>query len=113
MIQASDEIKEPDEIKVRIFQCPFPRDFVDQVLICQDISEQDVEDWCGWDTNSAGGLISFLVRKHALRRDDRFYKKTAAFIALLKEMQRSGSMEKMDRPAYVKEDVGSSSTSQY
>lgn len=97
-IQATTKLKDPDKIKHQIESTPFPKDVVDQFLHTTSIELQDVQDWCGWDRNNAMQLVSFLVRKHALVRDGRAYRKTPEFIKLLK------TAEVEDRPEHIPEE---------
>jgi hypothetical protein len=64
------------------------------------IELQDIQDWCAWDRQAAQGLLSVLVRKHALERKQRAYVKTSAFISFLK-----GLNDIPDRPDHIPEGV--------
>jgi hypothetical protein len=50
------------------------------------IEQQDLADWTGKERNEVNILLSLLVRKHALIRANRAYRKSSQFIALLKTM---------------------------
>ena len=97
-------ILKPEDVKKRIFATPFPRDFIEQMLYVDDLELRDISDWCGWDRGEAIELLSFLVRKHAIQRVGRQYRKTADFIELLKELQDSDDLKIVDRPEHIQED---------
>jgi len=101
-VQSSLTLVQPDEIRKRITQVPFPKDFIEQLLHTNEIELRDICDWCGWDRGDGINLLSFLVRKHAFRRDGRAYRKNPPFIALLKEM--ADIVDTFDRPAHIKEE---------
>lgn len=61
-------------------------DLIRHLLHQDQILVTDLQDWCETDRDTAQKLLSLLVRKHALQRDDRFYVKTSQFITLLKKM---------------------------
>ncbi len=92
---------DPDAVKQQILQTPFPSDFVRQILHHDDIELRDICDWCAWGSDDAIELLSFLVRKHALKRHRSSYKKTAQFIELLKSLEQTA--KEYDRPAHVGE----------
>lgn len=94
------ELLEPDLLRNKISATPFPRDVVEQLLQTTDIELRDICDWCGWDREDGIELLSLLVRKHALVRERGGYRKTSAFIELLKRMKNDGLP---DRPSYVEE----------
>lgn len=84
-----------------IKQTPFVRDFVKSLLHTNYIELVDIQDWCGWDRSDAQGLLSTLVRKHALIRERRCYRKTPAFITLLKGLLAG---ELPSRPEHIEEE---------
>jgi len=92
------------EIEKLLLQTPFPADVVEQFLYTNDIELRDVCDWCGWDRTAGLQLVSFLVRKHAMYREGRSYRKSSAFIDFLKTLQASKKLGDSNRPPYVKED---------
>lgn len=70
-----------------------PKDLVRQMLYRNQISLQDIQDWCSVDQDEGQKILSFLVRKHALARGaKRDYYKTPDFIALLKRMENDPSI---------------------
>lgn len=99
-IQSTEQLIEPNSIQQQIAQTPFPHDFIDSILYCNDIELRDLCDWCGWDRADGLELLSFLVRKHALVRHGRSYHKTPPFIELLKSVRETIP----DRPEYIKEE---------
>lgn len=102
-IAASENMIGHKLVRGRLLQTPFPRDFIQQILHTNDIELRDICDWCGWERGDALSLLSLLVRKHALRRDGRSYRKTAQFIELLKDLEISSDLKAADRPDYVGE----------
>ena len=89
----------PDMVKSRIAQLPFAKDFIAAALRTDDIQQMDIADWTGWDYTDSREMLSFLVRKRALLREQRVYRKTPAFIELLKALQETID----DRPDYIGE----------
>lgn len=73
-----------------------PGDFVHQLLQADTITLQDLQDWTEADRDAAQSHMSYLVRKHALRRKDRsVYVKTPSFIELLRRMEEEGLPEEL------------------
>jgi len=83
---------------------PFPSDFVLKMLATDNIAFADICDWCGWTRERATKLLSLLVRKNALTRCDRTYRKTPGFIDMLRTLRDSGDAAKADRPDFVDEE---------
>lgn len=101
-LRAATTMKDPETIKQAIADSPFPKDLVDQLLHTTDIQGQDIQDWCMWDFSSAQKLISLLVRKRAIERKGRSYRKTPSFIEFLRSESVDPSIE--DRPDHVLEE---------
>lgn len=99
-MRITQELVDPAAIKKQIGETPFPGDFVKQMLHTNKIELQDIQDWCSWDRHEATLMMSLLVRKHALRRDGRHYRKTPEFIRLLKKMSTNGFV---GRPDFIPE----------
>lgn len=99
-------LQDDDKIKSTIMATPFPKDFVNQVLHTNRIELRDLQDWCGWERGEATELLSFLVRKHALIREGRAYRKNPEFIELLKDLRESDMMERLNRPDHIPETKG-------
>jgi hypothetical protein len=102
-VKMAEAVVDPGLVKRKILETPFPKDFVEQMIHRNEIEPRDIGDWCGWDRGDAINLLSFLVRKHALQRDGRSYRKTSSFIDLLKELRGSKEMKEMERPDYIEE----------
>lgn len=94
----NSELVDPEIIAKHINDTPFPADVIKQLLYTDRIELQDIQDWCAWDRTTAQTLLSVLVRKHALIRERRHYRKTSPFITLLKEMKP------VNRPEFIKEE---------
>lgn len=97
-LKTQNELSDPETIRRAIVNTPFPKDLVQNLLSRMFIELQDIQDWCGWDRQSAQSLLSVLVRKHALQRRQRAYIKSAAFVSYLKQLN-----DLPDRPDYVPE----------
>lgn len=80
----------PTEVENRLRAVAYPKDLVENLLHRDEITIIDFQDWCETDREDATRLLSFLVRKHALTRERRWYIKTAEFITLLKRLKAGG-----------------------
>lgn len=85
----ADELVDPKLIQRQLMGTKYPKDLVSSLLYRDEITTHDFEDWCEVDQESARRLVSFLVRKRAMFRKKRQYRKTAEFIALLKTLAES------------------------
>jgi len=103
-IKSTNVLLNPADIRSRVLQVPFPADFLEQVLHTNEIELRDICDWCGWDKSDALQLLSFLVRKHALVRDGRAYRKSPPFIELLKQLKTSPELKAANRPDFIQEE---------
>lgn len=103
-VNTSNVLLTPDLLAKRILQTPFPSDFVQQMLYTNDIDFRDICDWCGWEKGETSQLLSLFVRKNALHRNGRGYRKTARFIEFLKLLLKSKEMETCNRPDYIAEE---------
>ena len=64
-----------------------PRALIEGLLYRDDITLLDVQDWCEADRDVGTGILSFLVRMHAIKRVSRnSYQKTEECIALLRKI---------------------------
>lgn len=78
---------EPEAITREINAIPFATEFVRHILAANTIELSDIVDWCSFDRMDAQELLSFLLRKHALKRISRGYRKTPSFIEFLKTIK--------------------------
>lgn len=77
---------DPDLIRKQIEITPFPKDFCKSLLARDFIESGDLADWTSWDKTEVQSLLSLLVRKHALIRSNKAYRKSALFIEFLKKL---------------------------
>lgn len=101
-VKMTSELVDSDMVSHRVNQTPFPVDFAKQTLHTSFIQLVDIQDWCGWDRADAQDMLSFLVRKHALVRDGRAYRKTPPFIQLLKKLLEAPN-GLVRRPEFIRE----------
>jgi hypothetical protein len=87
-IKFQNEVMDPEEIQQALLETTYPSDLIEQLLNSNNINMTDFMDWVGCDRDASRGLISLLVRKHALKRDGANYLKTIGFIDLLRKIQR-------------------------
>tara|TARA_R110000851_G_scaffold11560_2_gene40407 strand:- start:9431 stop:12193 length:2763 start_codon:yes stop_codon:yes gene_type:complete len=80
-------LRDKEAVRRYVANTKHPAHFVSEMLYRDDISMQDIQDWCEIERDDAQSVISFLVRHHAIRRKKQTYHKTADFISLLKEME--------------------------
>lgn len=73
------------DVLAALCACPYPREIAISFLNTGSIETVDLQDWCGWTREQAARLLSFLVRKRALTREGRNYKKSGSFINFLKD----------------------------
>ena len=101
-VKITETLIDPEIIKSQLEATPHPTDLAKSLLHTNKIDLIDLQDWCGWERTEAQQLLSLLVRKHALLRHNRYYRKTATFIHLLKDMLSNNKL--VDRPDHVKEE---------
>ena len=99
-VRSTEEIIDPDVIRKKVNETPFPKDFVTHMLHANWVDLFDIQDWCSWERTDALELLSLLVRKYALHREGRKYRKSSRFIELLKLMLEEGFE---DRPSHIPE----------
>ncbi len=83
----ANKVVDPAMVRKHILGTKFPRDFVENLLYREEITVNDICDWCDVERDIGQQTLSFFVRKHALFRERRYYVKTSEFITLLKEMK--------------------------
>lgn len=101
-VKSTDVLTDPEGVTAKILATPHPADFIDSILYQADVELRDICDWCGWDRGDGLQLLSFLVRKHALMRVERSYRKTPKFIALLKTLKTSDALARIKMPDHIK-----------
>lgn len=100
--RGADKLIDEDMVRKHLLITPFPKDFVAAMLVENEVELRDICDWCGWETDEAKDLLSLLVRKHALQKSKPGYRKSPAFIELLKRMALSDELTSA-RPEHIKE----------
>lgn len=95
-----DTILDEKAVIVQICTSKHAASLVENLIGADSIENQDVMDWCGWDKDEAGILISNLVRNNALTRDGRAYRKTSSFAILLRVLADSPAA--FERPEHAK-----------
>lgn len=86
----ANSVVDADLVTKQILATKHPSDFVDQLLYTDEISLNDIGDWCETDRDQSQKILSMLVRKHAVYRVKRWYVKTSEFIQLLKKVKEAG-----------------------
>ena len=102
-VNSSSQLLDEKLLEKRILSTPFPRDFIEQMINTNEIEIVDIRDWCGWEQGEAMALMSLLVRKHALMREKRSYRKSPVFIDMLKRLRSSKELEIASRPDFIEE----------
>jgi hypothetical protein len=102
-VRAQEGLTDEKAVREKVLQAPFLLEFIESVLVTQDIEMRDLQDWCGWEYDQARELLSFLVRKRALVRDRNAYRKTPHFIELLKQMRDDPATKESARPDWLKD----------
>lgn len=91
---------DPEIIKQFINNTPFALDLCNSLLTAVKLDINDLCDWTAWTREDAMHLLSLLVRKHAILRDGKQYRKSAAFILMLRQMIDNGEVK--NRPDHIK-----------
>jgi hypothetical protein len=82
-------LRDPDEIVFRTKDMPNAQDSIQTLIEAEMIDDQLISNVTEWMIEDARAFIGFLVRKGALKKmRSRGYRKTAAFIDLLKQLDR-------------------------
>lgn len=88
------KMDEPEAVIERIKHVPNAKETVKGLIEAATIRLEDVINLTEWPLEGASEFIGFLNRKGCLRRQIRGgYRKTSAFIALLKDLDRNGKLE--------------------
>ncbi len=88
--QSETILRDIPEVTARLKDVPNARDTIQSMVDSDSITFQTLMDCTEWMKDTSSEFIGFLVRKGALKTTRRGgYRKTAAFIALLKELDRS------------------------
>ncbi len=85
------DLSKPDEIEGRFGLMPNARDCIAALLDAAWFTWQDIGNFTDWDVEVSRQFIGYLAKRGAIKRDPLkgSYRKTAAFITLLKKMQKS------------------------
>lgn len=94
-VKARSTIRDPEEIRKRIASLTYPVEIIESFLSKERIGVIDIRDWCGGTMDEAVQLLSFLVRKQALVREGREYRKNSEFISLLKTLKNDDLIKEM------------------
>lgn len=100
-IAQANKLVDPNEITAKLQALSWPYEFIDNMLRTDRIEVQDLQDWTGGDRIEANTLLGFLVRKHALKREGRAYRKTGLFIEFLRKVKQTRPFN--DRPPGLEE----------
>jgi hypothetical protein len=87
-IQLTQELRDIPAIRAELYKFAYPKEFAKMQLGHTSADRTDFCDWLSTDTEAATNLLSFLVRHHALVRDEMGYKyrKTPPYIKFLKSL---------------------------
>lgn len=96
------QLLDPDQIKAMINGVQYPKDFCRAFLAQEFVELQDLANLAACDIPQANSMISLLVRKHALIRKNKYYRKSPLFIDLLKGMADDPNVA--DKPNESKEE---------
>jgi hypothetical protein len=86
----ANEVQDKPHVRRVLLSTKYPRDLVENLLYANEITINDLSDWCECDRDSAQRTLSLLIRKHALFRKKHWYLKTSDFTAFLKSMKAEG-----------------------
>jgi hypothetical protein len=92
------ELLDPQTLRSTILGMPFPKDFCRSMLAQDYIEGQDLADWSASENGTAQSLVSLFVRKHAIMRRGKYYRKTPLFIDFLKSMAGDESVPSSAQP---------------
>ncbi len=100
-IKITSQMSDADEVKASIASSPYPKDLVQCLLTAPTLDLQVLQDATGYDRGAAQELLSLLVRKRALLREKRVYRKAGSFTDLLKAMLAKDDF--LEVPDYLNE----------
>jgi len=84
-----DSITDTSEVEARIKDLPNARDTITGFIECELLRTEDICNFTEWDDDQANEFIGFLARKNCIKRSRKGgYRKTSAFIEILKRMSR-------------------------
>lgn len=85
--QKATAISDREAVASFLRETRYPRDVVNGLLSTSVLSPEDIQTWFSVDREVALDALSLLVRRNCLTRHDRtHYRKTEAFIVLLREL---------------------------
>lgn len=88
--KGEDIITNPDELCDIIKSIPNAKDTVRGMVEMELIRQEDIENYTEWNDELASDFIGVLVRRNCIKKSKKGgYRKTAAFIELLKKLDRS------------------------
>lgn len=90
--RAASTVRDPEAIRRYVLNLKDPRSLVEQLLARDTVLQQDLQDLCGLDRDSAQRMMSLLVVSRCLARAGREYRKTSGFIELLRRMRSDESL---------------------
>jgi len=96
----STKIVEPALVKRRLSGMKYAKDLIENLLYADSITLNDFVDWCDVEKDIAQSLVSFLIRKRAIYRQRRIYRKTSAFKKILKDLAAMGLPEGTDEEEF-------------
>ena len=85
-VKITSKMSDADQVKASIASSPYPKDLVQCLLTAPTLDLQVLQDATGYDRGAAQEMLSLLVRKRALLREKRVYRKAGSFTDLLKDM---------------------------
>lgn len=85
-----EEVKDPASIEARLIRLPNCKDLIQGLIESEVINVADVINYTEYDGEAAADVIGYLARSNCLKRNKKGgYRKTAAFIVILKSMDRA------------------------
>ncbi len=100
-VKASSDLSDVTIVEKQILSLPYPKDVIENMLRTIRFDKQDLSDWCALDRIEVDSLVSLLVRKRAIERDGRTYRKTPGMIDLLKGLLTGDRLPKV--PEHLKD----------